>query len=283
MNIRLAALCILLLGSGCPKQAPVAAVSDAEASSEGAQGETTVLVEVAGEVVPTSAVPTFGFDWPREGRLAVELTQTVERSGADAGLQTSVETTTSTWTLAGSDNGELRMAATAPARSLHVAADGRLLGAGSDAEAAMWDRLVGHWVGRPGATGSTFEERGSLGVAGFEDVSAEALLRSVVTGRVPCRGQSRDLRCVELEVRGELDEEGRKALLVELQAREHDGRSLRDLEVLEHATLRTVGSSLQPARLEVERITRLRFRGNEGEEETERTRESRVYVFDWTR
>jgi hypothetical protein len=85
-----------------------------------------------------------------------------------------------------------------------------------------------------------------------------------------------------LEVRSEPDAEGRVALLVELQRRDSGSRVLRDVEVTEHASLRTLPSSLQPMRLEVERITRLRFRGSDGTDQTERTRERRVYVFDWT-
>jgi hypothetical protein len=85
-----------------------------------------------------------------------------------------------------------------------------------------------------------------------------------------------------LELRAELQGDS-SALVAELQGRLKDDRSLRAVEVLEHARLRTVGSSLQPHRLEVERITRLRFRAPDGTEATERIREDRVYTFDWSR
>ena len=51
----------------------------------------------------------------------------------------------------------------------------------------------------------------------------------------------------------------------------------------EHVSLRTVPSSLQPAHLEVERITRLGVRAADGSDQTERTREVRVYAFDWSK
>ncbi|GEM_PF-3383158 len=255
-----------------------AAPTPAETTAE-ARSETTVEV-VIGETPEPVAAPTFAFDWPRGGRLGVHVTTTLEWSAPEAGDQETSEEATWTWTLAGADGGELRMASAGTPRSLVARADGSLVSSTGDAEADLWGRLVGRWAGRSADVGSRFEDEGVLEVVGFDGANGPARLRFAVLGRVPCRERTRDLRCTELEIRGELTADD--ALLAELRGRVKGERSLRDVEVLEHARLRTVGSSLQPHRLQIERITRLRFRAADGTEQTERIREDRVYTFDWT-
>ncbi len=260
---------------GCRPQPAATSGSTAEPTAS----ETTVEVVVG---APPEEAPRFAFDWPRGGRLGVQVVTTMEWTARDAGDQKGSEEASWTWTLAGADGGELRMASSGTPRSLVARADGSLVSSSSDAEADLWGRLVGHWAGRSAEVGSTFESDGVLSVVGFDGANGPATLRSAVLGRVPCRDRSRDLRCTELEVRGRLQGDT-DALLAELRGRVGEGRSLRDVEVLEHTRLRTVGSSLQPHRLRIERITRLRFRAADGTEETERIREDRVYTFDWTR
>lgn len=275
--IRLGFPLFALLLVACPRQTPV---TSGEVSSEPPPSETSVEVTIGAETAP--AAPTFTFDWPREGRLGVQVFTTMEWTSPEDGDQRTEEEASWTWTLAGAQGGDLRMANSGTPRSVVARSDGTIVSSSSDAETLLWTQLVQHWVGRSAETGSAFESDGVLSVVGFEGANGPAILRSVVVGRVPCKDPNRDLRCTELELRAELQGDS-SALVAELQGRLKDDRSLRDVEVLEHARLRTVGSSLQPHRLEVERITRLRFRAPDGTEATERIREGRVYTFDWSR
>ena len=272
----LAVLMLLLLGCKTPPK------SSGEA--EPAPAPDTV-VEVRIEERPTApssaSAPKFEFEWPREGRLAVTVTSSIERSGGAAGEQATTEESSWVWTLAGLSDGVLRMASSSRPGSVTVNADGSLASADA-ADAALWTRLVGVWVGREVTEGNTFEADGALGVVGYRGVSTPARVRGAVLGRVPCREHSRDLRCHELEFRSEPAGEA-GALLAELQAGVGAEQSVRDVEVLEHIKLRTVGSSLTPMKLTIESIARLRLRAPDGTEIVERTREERVYVFDWTK
>ncbi len=272
----LAVLMLLVLGCKTPPK------SSGEVAPEPAP-DTIVEVSIEERPIATPSVPApqFEFGWPREGRVAVTVTSSIERSGGAAGEQAATEESSWIWTLAGLSDGVLRMASSSHPGSVTVNADGSLASA-DDSDAALWTRLVGVWVGREVTVGAMFEADGALGVVGYDGLSTPARLRGAVLGRVPCREHSRDLRCHEVEFRSEPAGEA-AALLAELQARVGGERSVRDVEVLEHIKLRTVGSSLTPMKLTVESIARLRLRAPDGTEIVERTREERVYVFDWTK